>query len=126
MVQMALQGANIAQLRHGPVHHLLETYPDFVFRRRRRAENPSGYIVHTLHVVFEAFFDTDSFEACLIETVNRGGDADTTGAIAGMIAGAYYGMDAIPERWLKKLDSDTDLLCRKQAIELLTLSEPST
>lgn len=123
MVQMALKGANIAQLRHGPVHHLLESYPDFVFRRRRRPENPSGYIVHTLRVVFDAFFDTDTFEECLVETVNRGGDADTTGAIAGMIAGACYGLDAIPKRWLKKLDQDTAHQCRKQASALLSLSE---
>jgi len=126
MVQMALQGANVTQLRHGPVHHLLESYPDFVFRRRRRSENPSGYIVHTLHVVLDAFFDTDNFEDCLVETVNRGGDADTTGAIAGMIAGAYYGMEAIPKRWLKRLNPDTESQCRKQAIALISLSEVLT
>jgi ADP-ribosyl-[dinitrogen reductase] hydrolase len=122
MVQLALQRANIAQLRHGPVHRLLETHPDYVFRRKRREENPSGYIVHTLRAVFSAFFDTDSFESCLIDTVNRGGDADTTGAIAGMIAGAFYGLDAIPKRWLKKLDPDTARLCREQAVQLLALS----
>jgi len=122
MVQLALQGANIAQLRHGPVHRLLETHPDYVFRRKRREENPSGYIVHTLRAVFSAFFDTDSFESCLIDTVNRGGDADTTGAIAGMIAGAYYGLDAIPKRWLKRLDPDTTRQCREQAVQLLALS----
>ena len=38
------------------------------------------------------FFDTDVFEDCLIDVVNRGGDADTTGAIAGMLAGARYGL----------------------------------
>jgi len=35
-----------------------------------------------------------------------GGDADTTGAIVGMLAGAYYGMEAIPRRWLKKMDKN--------------------
>jgi ADP-ribosyl-[dinitrogen reductase] hydrolase len=39
----------------------------------------------------------------LIEAVNLGDDADTTGAIYGQIAGAYYGIDAIPERWLEKI-----------------------
>jgi ADP-ribosyl-[dinitrogen reductase] hydrolase len=36
--------------------------------------------------------------------VNQGGDADTTGAIAGAVAGAYYGPEAIPARWLRRLD----------------------
>lgn len=121
MVQLSLQGANKASLRHGPAHQLLQSHPEFVFRRKHRAENPSGYIVHTLRTVFESFFDTDSFEECLVETVNRGGDADTTGAIAGMIAGAYYGLDAIPKRWLKKLDAMTTHRCRGQALALLDL-----
>jgi len=121
MVQMALEGANLAQLRHGPVHALLERHPDFVFRRRRREENPSGYIVHTLRAVFSGFFDTDSFESCLIDVVNRGGDADTTGAIAGMIAGAYYGMEGIPKAWLKALDPNTAQLCREQGRALLAM-----
>ena len=126
MVQLGLQGATISMLRHGPVHRLLTEHPEFVFRRRRRAENPSGFIVHTLRTVFESFFDTDNFEDCLVETVNRGGDADTTGAIAGMLAGACYGLDAIPGRWLKRLDSTTASRCRRQALELLALSETPT
>ena len=36
--------------------------------------------------------------------MNQGGDADTTGAIVGAIAGAYYGIEAIPREWLRKLD----------------------
>lgn len=47
----------------------------------------------------------DNFEECLVSTVNQGGDADTTGAICGMLAGAYYGMEAIPKRWIKRMDS---------------------
>ncbi len=121
MVQLAMQGCTMAALRHGPVYQLLETHPEFVYRRRRRAENPSGFIVHTLRAVLESFFDTDNFEDCLLETVNRGGDADTTGAIAGMIAGAFYGLEAIPKRWLKKLDVDTAHRCHAQAMALLSI-----
>ncbi len=121
MLQMAMQGANITQLRQGPVERLLQDHPEFIFHRKHRPENPSGFIVHTLRVVFSALFDTDNFENCLVETVNRGGDADTTGAIAGMIAGALYGLDAIPQRWLKKLFGDIALRCREQAQALLEL-----
>ncbi len=122
MLQMALQGTTIAQLRQGPVEALLQAHPEFVFRRKHPSENPSGFIVHTLRVVFSALFDTDNFEDCLIDTVNRGGDADTTGAIAGMIAGALYGVKALPDRWLNKLAGNTAELCREQARALLRLS----
>ncbi|MBK5967091.1 ADP-ribosyl-[dinitrogen reductase] hydrolase [Thiocystis minor] len=89
---------------------------------RRRMENPGGYIVETLRAVFQALFATDSFESALVEVVNRGGDADTTGAILGMIAGAHYGLDAIPRRWLNVLDKETARDCKAQAIALLRAS----
>ncbi|MBL8415398.1 MAG: ADP-ribosylglycohydrolase family protein, partial [Propionivibrio sp.] len=71
--------------------------------------------------VFQSFFATASFEECLIDVVNRGGDADTTGAIAGMLAGARYGLQAIPKRWLKALDATTSRQCEDQARELIAL-----
>ncbi len=46
------------------------------------------------------FMTTDTFEEALIEVINLGGDSDTTGAILGALAGAHYGVGAIPERWL--------------------------
>jgi ADP-ribosyl-[dinitrogen reductase] hydrolase len=60
--------------------------------------------VDTITTVLHFFFATKSFEECLVAIVNQGGDADTTGAIAGAIAGAYYGPEEIPARWLKRLD----------------------
>ena len=48
---------------------------------------------------------TDSFEEALTEVVNLGGDTDTAGAILGALAGAHYGVDAIPERWLEGLQN---------------------
>lgn len=64
----------------------------------------SGYVVETMRTVLHFLFGTRSFEECVVGVVNQGGDADTTGAIAGAIAGAYYGPDELPRRWLKKLD----------------------
>ena len=118
MVQGALMGASLVDLLNGPVKDLIEKHPDFSFRRKRNG-NPSGYIVETLRVVFEALFDTDNFEDCLVHTVNQGGDADTTGAIAGMIAGAVYGPGTIPRRWCKAIDPATSSACREQAQSLL-------
>lgn len=64
----------------------------------------SGYVAETLRTVLHGFFTTRAFEDCVVGVVNRGGDADTTGAIAGAIAGAYYGPEEIPRRWVKSLD----------------------
>jgi ADP-ribosyl-[dinitrogen reductase] hydrolase len=92
---------------------------------RRKVENPSGWIVETLQVVFQAFFAHDNFTDILIDVVNRGGDSDTTGAIAGMLAGVLYGQDAIPGKWLRSLQSEIHQSCQEQALELIRLSRQS-
>jgi ADP-ribosyl-[dinitrogen reductase] hydrolase len=72
----------------------------------------SGYVAETLRTVLHFLFTTRSFEECVVAVVNQGGDADTTGAIAGAIAGAYYGPGEIPRRWLRKLESSlVDEIC---------------
>lgn len=121
MVQAALQGMSKVSLLHGPVRDLVKRQPVFAFRIRR-SDNPSAYIVETLRVVFQSFFDSDDFESCVIEVVNRGGDADTTGAIVGMIAGAVYGVDAIPAAWLGALDENIRVRCIAQACSLIKLA----
>lgn len=56
-----------------------------------------------LEAALWAFYNSDSFrEGCLL-AVNLGDDADTTGAVYGQIAGAFYGEDGIPEDWRRKL-----------------------
>jgi ADP-ribosylglycohydrolase len=59
----------------------------------------SGFVIETMEAALWAFFHTDSFEEGALEAVNLGDDADTVGAIYGMLAGAYYGMNAIPTEW---------------------------
>jgi NAD+--dinitrogen-reductase ADP-D-ribosyltransferase len=92
------------------------------FRFRPWPGNTSGYIVDTVQTVFDGFFNTDSFEDCLVRVVNRGGDADTTGALAGQLAGALYGWQGIPARWLEKLDPKIASAIRAQTAQLLKLS----
>lgn len=121
MIQASFAGQDKATMLKGPVAVLIKRFPQFVFRVQRR-ENPSPYIVETLQAVFQGFFDTDDFESCLIDVVNRGGDADTTGAIAGMLAGSYYGLNAIPKRWIQTLDKDVSRRCEEQAIALLEIA----
>jgi len=90
---------------------------------KRRVENPSGWIVETLQSVFQAFFAHDSFEEILIDVVNRGGDSDTTGAIAGMLAGAFYKVSNIPQFWQKKLNQNIKRQCEEQALQLLSMTQ---
>jgi len=59
----------------------------------------TGYVLHTLEAALWAFARTETFEEGALTAVNLAGDADTTGAVYGQIAGAYYGLNGIPERW---------------------------
>lgn len=69
----------------------------------------SGWSVTSLQAALWAFNTTTNFEEGLIAAVNLGGDSDTIGAIYGQIAGAYYGFEAIPERWVKVVKSSDDV-----------------
>jgi ADP-ribosylglycohydrolase len=54
--------------------------------------------------------DSFSFEEGLVAVVNLGGDTDTCGAVYGQLAGAHYGLSAIPERWKSKVDFQENIL----------------
>ena len=101
LLHLALCGASKSRLRR-QVDGLTARFPTFCFEPYRGLA--SAYVVDTLQTVFHWFFRGKNFEECVMGTVNQGGDADTTGAICGMLAGAYYGMEHIPQRWLKKMD----------------------
>ena len=99
---------------------LISQYGEFAYSPY--SGKASGYIVDTVQTVLHYFFNTDNFESCLIATVNQGGDADTTGALAGMLAGAKYGVQQIPERWLNELDERIVTQIRQQTTELIRLA----
>jgi ADP-ribosylglycohydrolase len=81
----------------------------------------NGYVVDTLEAALWAFARTDNFEDGALEVVNLGDDADTTGAVYGQLAGAYYGIDSIPQNWLDKLIMLDTL--ENYALNLLELSQ---
>ena len=62
-----------------------------------------GYVAETYSAACHAVKTTSSFEDAIIQAVNYRFDADTTGAVAGQIAGSIYGMNGIPKRWLDTL-----------------------
>jgi len=122
MVQDALRGADRDQLLRRHAIPLAAQHPEFEFRNATPRSNPSGYVVETLQAVFQALFGTTGFRECLVDVVNRGGDADTTGAILGMIAGALWGKRSIPAHWLHTLDPMVVRQCAEQAERLIGLS----
>ena len=63
----------------------------------------SGYVVDTLEAAIWCFLNTDCYKDCVLKAVNLGEDTDTVAAVAGGIAGVYYGMEAIPEEWINLL-----------------------
>jgi ADP-ribosylglycohydrolase len=74
------------------------------FKRKELPEiKGSGYVVRSLEAALWAFYRSDSFEEGCLMAVNLGDDADTTAAVYGQLAGAFYGEGAIPESWRAKL-----------------------
>ena len=114
-VQDFVRGASLREVYRGRIQPLVAAQPAIAFRGKPRRENPSGWVVETLQAVLQSLVGVGGFENCLVDVVNRGGDADTTGAIAGMLAGAMYGPAALPARWLKALDPAITARCRDQA-----------
>ena len=64
----------------------------------------SGYVVESLEAALWCFWHSNSFEEAVLMAVNLGDDADTTGAVCGQIAGAYYGESGIPKHLLDGLN----------------------
>ena len=96
--------------RHSPVPGYWEQHPlapeigevaSGSFKSRQPPEiEGSGYVVRSLEAALWAFCNSSSFEGGCLLAVNLGDDTDTTGAVYGQLAGAFYGVQDIPERWL--------------------------
>jgi ADP-ribosyl-[dinitrogen reductase] hydrolase len=102
MLHLAISGRSKTAIRR-EADDLAARFP--VFRFDPYKGLATGYVVDTFQTVCHFFFRGRDFEECVVTTVNQGGDADTTGSIIGGLAGAYYGVDQIPRRWLKRIDS---------------------
>lgn len=86
-----------------------ETYEN-IFSMNKENLNPSGYVVDTFQCALWCFINNSNVEDIICEAVNLYGDADTIGAIAGGLAGVYYGYNNIPERWRNKIILKEELL----------------
>jgi ADP-ribosyl-[dinitrogen reductase] hydrolase len=119
LIQQALIGHAMHRLRR-QADALTALVPKFRYEPYHALS--TAYVVDTMQTVLHFLFATSSFEECLIATVNQGGDADTTGAIVGAIAGAYYGLESIPREWLRKLDPAVRTELQLLADQLIDLS----
>ncbi|WP_348609740.1 ADP-ribosylglycohydrolase family protein [Halobaculum rarum] len=69
----------------------------------------SGYVIHSLQTALHDGLVAESSEEAIVTAVNRGGDTDTIGAIAGAVAGARFGATSLPDRWLRAIDESDEL-----------------
>lgn len=114
LIARALEGANKAELRQ--LRRVNFSQPkvaaiargDYLNKTHATIKG-SGYCVQSLEAALWCFHQTDSFEAAILQAANLGDDADTTAAITGQLAGAYYGVRGIPERWLEKLHDGEEI-----------------
>ncbi len=65
--------------------------------------NSSGYVIDTLEAALWCILTTMAYSDCVLKAVNLGGDTDTISAVAGGIAGIYYGGESIPSEWIDKI-----------------------
>jgi len=74
------------------------------FKEKTAAQIVSdGFVLNTLEASLWAFYNSDNFEEAVTKAINLGGDTDTTAAVTGQMAGAFYGNTEIPDRWVNKL-----------------------
>jgi len=84
----------------------LESIPDGIDEAQLRS---SGYVIHTLQTGLYHGLTAATAEDAIVEAVNMGEDTDTVGAVTGAVAGARFGADALPDRWLDALDCADEL-----------------
>ena len=84
-----------------------------------------GYVVHTLEAAIWCLLNSDSYADSVLKAVNLGDDTDTTGAVAGGLAGLCYGYDSIPKDWIDSVDSKEwiERMCEDLAAVILERGE---
>ncbi|MGR3274736.1 ADP-ribosylglycohydrolase family protein [Acaryochloris marina NIES-2412] len=115
MLFRALSGANKAEILVG--HELGEiTSRSLQAIANKEYQNKivtdirgSGYVVESLEAALWCFWTTETFEQAVLKATNLGDDADTTAAICGQLAGAFYGVQGIPSHWLERLTMKNEI-----------------
>jgi ADP-ribosylglycohydrolase len=91
--------------RLGPLDPAIQEVADGSYRVRQPPEiKGSGYVARSLEAALWAFHKAGDFREAVLKAVNLGDDADTTGAVCGQLAGAYWGESGIPDEWRNGLE----------------------
>ena len=85
------------------LHHFERILNEDIKEIPREIIRGRGYVVASLEAALWCLLNNDSYRETALAAVNLGGDTDTTAAIAGGLAGIYYGYDDIPENWLNQI-----------------------
>jgi ADP-ribosyl-[dinitrogen reductase] hydrolase len=84
----------------GPLHESIAKTSRGEYRTKLPSQiNGGGYVADSLEASIWAFHDSPDFKTAVLRAVNLGDDADTTGAVCGQVAGAYFGESGIPMEW---------------------------
>lgn len=97
-IDLEFQSSSVLQLAEG--HFLHKKYQELT---------GSGYVIESLESALWCFFNAQDFKEAVLMAANLGNDADTTAAVCGQLAGAYYGIDAIPMDWQKALSKGEEI-----------------
>ncbi|WP_068614686.1 ADP-ribosylglycohydrolase family protein [Paenibacillus tuaregi] len=104
-----MRSAILSEIKGTSYEHIIQELPDC---------EPSGYVVHTFRWVLHILLHSENFSEVVQKAANLGGDSDTIGAIAGGLAGIYFGYDGIPGKYSEailikeRLDEVTERLYR--------------
>ncbi|HET9659669.1 MAG TPA: ADP-ribosylglycohydrolase family protein [Thermomicrobiales bacterium] len=91
----------------------------------REAIRSGGFVLDTLSAACWSLLQTASFEEALVIAVGLGGDTDTTGAVAGALAGAHYGYEAIPTRWRDTVQHRDELASLAKCLFVSSTNAPA-
>lgn len=99
---------NILNIQSSEIKPIID---DHIFLTQERHQIKStGYVIDSLNAALWCFYQTDNFKDAVLKATNLAGDSDTIAAICGMLAGAYYGINQIPEEWIMKTYQFKDIL----------------
>ena len=131
MLRLALAGADKPEILQGDPELAesaeIQAIARGAYQQKSRDQvRGTGYVVESLESALWCFWNTESFEEAILAATNLGDDADTTAAIVGQVAGAYYGESGIPAGWLEKLAMRTEIAQLADRLHQASAADPKS
>lgn len=116
-LQSAIPEYYSTQPHQAELHHFDRILKGDISKLSMDEIQSSGYVLHTLEASLWCFLREETFSDTVLTAVNLGGDTDTTGAVAGGLAGIAYGRETIPDDWVESLARLGDILDLARRLE---------